>query len=89
MPKNTLIALGAGVLAALAATAFLSQAPGALMLVYFADLPLFMAGFAFGPQAVAIGGAAGFMAAGLIGGGHPRQPLGPWRTVSGGSVAGG
>ena len=69
MPKNTLIALGAGVLAALAATAFLSRAPGALMLVYFADLPLFMAGFAFGPQAAAIGGAAGFMAAGLIGGG--------------------
>ncbi len=69
MPKNTLIALGAGVLAALAATAFLSQAPGALMLVYFADLPLFMVGFAFGPQAAALGGAAGFMAAGLIGGG--------------------
>ena len=69
MPKNTLIALGAGVLAALAATAFLSRAPGALMLVYFADLPLFMAGFAFGPQAAAIGGAAGFIAAGLIGGG--------------------
>ncbi len=69
MPKNTLIALGAGVLGALAATAFLSRAPGALMLVYFADLPLFMAGFAFGPQAAAIGGAAGFMTAGLIGGG--------------------
>ncbi len=69
MPKDTLIALGAGVLAALAATAFLSRAPGALMLVYFADLPLFMAGFAFGPQAAAIGGAAGFMVAGLIGGG--------------------
>ena len=69
MPKDTLIALGAGVLAALAATAFLSRAPGALMLVYFADLPLFMAGFAFGPQAAAIGGAAGFMTAGLIGGG--------------------
>ncbi len=69
MPKDTLIALGAGVLAALAATAFLSRVPGALMLVYFADLPLFMAGFAFGPQAAAIGGAAGFMTAGLIGGG--------------------
>ena len=69
MPKDTLIALGAGVLAALAATAFLSRAPGALMLVYFADLPLFMVGFAFGPQAAAIGGAAGFMTAGLIGGG--------------------
>ena len=69
MPKDTLIALGAGVLAAFAATAFLSQAPGALMLVYFADLPLFMVGFAFGPQAAAIGGAAGFMTAGLIGGG--------------------
>ncbi len=69
MPKDMLIALGAGVLAALAATAFLSRAPGALMLVYFADLPLIMAGFAFGPQAAAIGGLAGFMTAGLIGGG--------------------
>ncbi|MDA1088874.1 MAG: DUF2232 domain-containing protein [Proteobacteria bacterium] len=69
MPKETLIAIGAGVLGAFAATAFLSRAPGAMMLVYFAELPLFMAGFGLGPQAIAISGAVGFMAAGLIGGG--------------------
>ena len=69
MPKKTLIAIGAGVLSAFAATAFLSQAPGALMLVYFADLPLFLAGFGLGPQSMVISGAVGFMAAGLIGGG--------------------
>ncbi len=69
MSKDTLIALGAGVLSALAATAFLNRVPGAMMLVYFADMPLFLAGFAFGPQAAAIGGGVGFMVAGLIGGG--------------------
>ena len=69
MPKETLIAIGAGVLSAFAATAFLSRAPGALMLVYFADLPLFMAGFGLGPQAMVISSAVGFMATGLIGGG--------------------
>lgn len=69
MSKETLIAIGAGVVAALAATAFQSRAPGAMMLVYFADLPLFMAGLGLGPQVMAISGAVGFMIAGLIGGG--------------------
>jgi len=69
MSKKTLIAIGAGVLSAFCATAFISQAPGAMMLVYLADLPLFMAGFAFGPQSAAISGAAGFMIAGMLGGG--------------------
>jgi len=69
MPKKTLIAIGAGVLSAFAATAFMSQAPGAMMLVYFANLPLFMAGFGLGPQAMAISGGVGFMIAGMLGGG--------------------
>jgi hypothetical protein len=69
MPKETLIAIGAGVLGAFAATAFLSHVPGAMILVYFAGLPLFMAGLGLGPQAMVIGGAVGFLAAGLIGGG--------------------
>ena len=76
MPKKTLIAIGAGVLSAFAATAFLSQAPGALMLVYFADLPLFLAGFGLGPQSMVISGAVGFMAAGLIGGGSAAGVFG-------------
>ncbi len=69
MPKETLIALGAGVLSAILATAFMMRAPGALFIVYLASLPLFMSGLALGPRAVAISGAVGFMAAGLIGGG--------------------
>ncbi|MBL4689905.1 MAG: DUF2232 domain-containing protein [Rhodospirillales bacterium] len=69
MSKETLIALGAGVLSALAATAFISHTPGAMLLVYMADLPLFLAGLAFGPQSAAIGSAAGFMIAGMLGGG--------------------
>ncbi|NQV82632.1 MAG: DUF2232 domain-containing protein [Rhodospirillales bacterium] len=69
MSKDTLIAVGAGVLSALAATAFISHTPGAMMLVYMADLPLFMAGLAFGPQSAALSGAVGFMIAGMLGGG--------------------
>ncbi|MBC8338501.1 MAG: DUF2232 domain-containing protein [Rhodospirillales bacterium] len=69
MPRESFIAIGAGIISALAATAFISHVPGAMMLVYLADLPLFLAGFAFGPQSAAISGAVGFMAAGLIGGG--------------------
>ncbi|MBT3306885.1 MAG: hypothetical protein HN377_10440, partial [Alphaproteobacteria bacterium] len=69
MSKDTLIAIGAGVLSAFAATAFISHAPGAMMLVYMADLPLFMAGLAFGPQSAALSGAVGFMIAGMLGGG--------------------
>ena len=69
MPKETLIAIGAGVLSATLATAFLSRAPGALFLVYLASLPLFMAGLALGPKAGMVSSAVGFMAAGLVGGG--------------------
>ncbi len=69
MSKQTLIAIGAGVLSSILATAFLLQAPGALFIVYLASLPLFMSGLALGPQAVAISGAVGFMVTGLVGGG--------------------
>jgi len=69
MPKKTLIAIGAGVLSAILATAFLSRAPGALFFVYLASLPLFMAGLALGPKAGMVSSAVGFMATGLVGGG--------------------
>ncbi len=69
MPKETLIAIGAGVLSATLATAFLSGAPGAMVFVYLASLPLFMAGLALGPKAGMVSSAVGFMAAGLVGGG--------------------
>ena len=69
MPKETLIAIGAGVLSATLATAFLSGAPGAMVFVYLASLPRFMAGLALGPKAGMVSSAVGFMAAGLVGGG--------------------
>ena len=68
MPKETLIAIGAGVLSATLAVAFLSRAPGALFFVYLASLPLFMAGLALGPKAAMVSSAVGFMTAGLFGG---------------------
>ena len=69
MPKETLIAIGAGVLSAILATAFLSRVPGALVFVYLASLPLFVAGLALGPRAGMVSSAVGFMAVGLVGGG--------------------
>jgi hypothetical protein len=69
MSNKTLIAIGAGVICAFAATAFMNQTPGAFILVYMANLPLFLTGFAFGPQSALISGAAGFLIVGMLGGG--------------------
>jgi len=68
MSKESLFAIGAGVLSAASALAFLTRAPGSLIIVYLASLPLFMAGLAIGPRAVAIAAAVGFMTSGLFGG---------------------
>lgn len=68
MSKETLYAIGAGVLSAVSAVAFLSRAPGSLAIVYLASLPLFMVGLALGPRSVAVAAAVGFMISGLFGG---------------------
>ncbi|MCH8237622.1 MAG: DUF2232 domain-containing protein [Proteobacteria bacterium] len=68
MSKETLIAIGAGVLSAISAMTLFGRTPGALIFVYLASLPLFMAGLSAGPRAATIGGAVGFMVAGLLGG---------------------
>ncbi|NQU61418.1 MAG: DUF2232 domain-containing protein [Rhodospirillales bacterium] len=68
MPKETLIAIGAGVLSAVSAMAFLIHLPGAFLFAYLASLPLFLVGFSLGPGKIAIGGAVGFMVAGMFGG---------------------
>ena len=68
MSKETLIAIGAGVLSAFAAMTLFGRTPSALIFVYLASLPLFMAGLSAGPRAVTIGSAVGFMVAGLLGG---------------------
>ena len=69
MSKETLIAIGAGVLSAVSAMTLFGHIPGAMIFVYLAPLPLFMAGLSAGPRAVTIGGGVGFMLAGLLGGG--------------------
>ena len=69
MSKETLIAIGAGVLSAVSAMTLFGQIPGAMIFVYLASLPLFMAGLSTGPRAVTIGGGVGFMLTGLLGGG--------------------
>ncbi len=87
MSKETLIAIGAGVLSAVSAMTLFGQTPGALIFVYLASLPLFMAGLSLGPRAVTLGGAVGFMATGLLGGGMAAgvfglmQALPAWLVV--------
>ena len=56
MSKETLIAIGAGVLSAVSAMTLFGQIPGAMIFVYLASLPLFMAGLSAGPRSVTIGG---------------------------------
>ena len=68
MSKETLIAIGAGVLSAVSVMTLFGHIPGAMIFVYLASLPLFMAGLSAGPRAVTIGGGVGFMLAGLLGG---------------------
>lgn len=87
MFKETLIAIGAGVLSAVSAMTLFGHIPGALIFVYLASLPLFMAGLSAGPRAVTIGGGVGFMFAGLLGGGMAAgvfglmQALPAWLVV--------
>lgn len=87
MPKETLIAIGAGVLSAFSALAFLGHLPGAFAYVYLAPLPLFLVGFSLGPKKAAFSGAAGFMTAGMVGGGFSAgiygltQALPVWLVV--------
>ncbi|MEE8351293.1 MAG: hypothetical protein V3R37_03770, partial [Rhodospirillales bacterium] len=68
MPKEMLITIGAGLFSAIGATSFLMHVPGAMIFVYLATLPLFMSGFVFGPRAIGISAATGFMATGLLAG---------------------
>ncbi len=67
-PQDALIAVGSGLLSALAALTFLSGSPLALGLVYLAPLPLMMAGLSRGSRVTSIGVLAGVVATGAIGG---------------------
>lgn len=68
MSKDTLTALGAGAVSAVASMAFLSGIPGALLVVYIAPLPLLLAGLSMGAQAASLAALAGIVVAALIGG---------------------
>jgi hypothetical protein len=81
MSKETLFAVGAGILSAAAALAFLSRSPVSLIIVYLASTPLFMAGLAMGPRAVGIAAVAGFMTAGLFGGAFIAGVYGLMQTL--------
>ncbi len=81
MSKETLFAIGAGFLSALASLAFLTRAPGSLIIVYLASLPLFMVGLSMGPRAVGIAAVVGFMASGLFGGAFVAGIYGLMQTL--------
>lgn len=67
MSRDWIIAIGGGLISAIASLAFLGGVPGALLLAYLAPLPLMMAGLAFGPAAAAVASVAGALAAGAVG----------------------
>ncbi|MDH5749123.1 MAG: hypothetical protein OEY85_07415, partial [Rhodospirillales bacterium] len=64
MSKNTLIALGCGVISAIAFPAFFSGIPGGILFAYFAPLPLMMVGLGLGPAAGAVAGVSGIVISG-------------------------
>jgi hypothetical protein len=59
MPRQAAIAVGCGIVAALFYLSVLTGSPGALILVYLAQFPLFLAGLSMGAQAGAIAAGAG------------------------------
>lgn len=63
MVRDIFIAVGAGILSALAALAFIGRVPGAVFLVYVAPLPLFLAGLGLGHRAGVIAASVGTLAA--------------------------
>ncbi len=68
MQKNMLIAVGSGGVSAFASVAFLTGAPGGVLLVYVATLPLFLAALTIGPMGATVASLSGFVLAGILGG---------------------
>lgn len=67
MPKQALIALGAGLLSVLATFLPFTGAPLGGFIICLAALPLYLTGFAYGAKAGAIASSAGVLAAALTG----------------------
>jgi hypothetical protein len=68
MNKDTLIAIGAGSLSAVAALTFQQKAPGGLVFAYFAPLPLMLIGLSLGAVTGTISAIAGVITSALLGG---------------------
>lgn len=68
MTKDILFAVAAGVASALAGLSFLARAPGAVLLIYLAPLPLMLAGLALGVRATFAAAGVGALVAGLFAG---------------------
>ena len=68
MPRDVLIAIGGGLMSAVAAVAFFGGSAFSLLFVYFASVPLLMVGLGLGPKAVTIAAGAGICATGIVGG---------------------
>ena len=71
MSRDVLIAIGGGLMSAVAAVAFFGGSVFSLLFVYFASVPLLLVGLGLGPRAVTIAAGAGICATGIIGGIFP------------------
>ena len=76
MPRDLLIAIGGGLMSAVAAVAFFGGSVFSLLFVYFASVPLLMVGLGLGPRAVTIAAGAGICATGIVGGVLPAGLFG-------------
>lgn len=68
MSRDTVIAIFGGCLSAAASLVILTGAPGGLIFVYLAPLPLLLAGLGLGLQPAIVAGAAGALVSAMIGG---------------------
>jgi len=67
-PKQSFIAIGAGMISALAAMAFFNTSIFAALFIYLAPLPLYLVGLSHHAKFTTIAALSGFIVAGLIGG---------------------
>lgn len=70
MPKNLFFAVAAGAASALAALAFITGAPGAMLLIYVGPLPVMLAGLGLGFQPALLAVLAGTATSAVAAGGN-------------------
>ncbi|NQV98160.1 MAG: DUF2232 domain-containing protein [Rhodospirillales bacterium] len=67
MQRDALIAIGGGLLSAVAAVSFFGGSVFSILFVYFASVPLLLVGLGLGPRAVTVAVGAGIVATALTG----------------------